>query len=109
MCKKKRERGESVQQPKRTANWRTKQGIIRLDWPANSPDLNPIENVWAVLKANVKKHRPSTVQQLTRAIYKEWKELTEEYAQALVSSMYRRVQAQWGPYHVLKQGWIQLF
>jgi transposase len=60
-------------------------------WPANSPDLNPIENVWAVLKLNVRKRRPCTVKQLVRAIYKEWKELSVEYAQALVSSMTRRV------------------
>ena len=42
------------------------------DWPPNSPDLNPIENVWRILKARVKLHRSMTHQQLRSAIQKEW-------------------------------------
>ena len=32
-----------------------------LSWPSYSPDLNPIENVWAVLKHNVEKRVKSMV------------------------------------------------
>ena len=42
------------------------------DWPVNSPDLNPIENVWRILKSRVKKHHPTTDKALRKAIEKEW-------------------------------------
>jgi len=76
---------------KMAAKWRRENGINRMVWPAQSPDLNPIENVWAVMKLNVRKEKPTTVKALVRAIRREWEGLSEEYAQALISSMSRRV------------------
>jgi len=80
-------------QSKLAKKWRHDNGIDRMDWPAASPDLNPIENVWAILKLNVRKPRPSSPKQLIRYIREEWKGLTPEYAQVLVSSMPRRIKA----------------
>ena len=33
-----------------TYRWRKMLGIVRVDWPAHAPDINPIENVWSLWK-----------------------------------------------------------
>ena len=42
------------------------------DWPANSPDLNLIENVWRILKSRVKLYHSMDYKQLRKAIELEW-------------------------------------
>jgi len=37
-----------------------------MDWPSNSPDLNPIENLWAIVKRNVELRRPKNLSELER-------------------------------------------
>ena len=48
------------------------------DWPANSPDLNPIENVWRILKSRVKLHHSMNHKQLRKAIVDEWKAIDQK-------------------------------
>jgi len=62
-----------------------------LDWPGNSPDLNPIENLWARLKRAVASKRPSNREDLIAAIINSWFHVIKaDELEKLVDSMPRR-------------------
>lgn len=68
--------------------------IELLDWPGNSPDLNPIENLWSVMKNKVAAKQPTNLKSLEECIKQIWcKEFSNEYCQQLISSMPRRIKA----------------
>ena len=64
-------------------------------WPGNSPDLNPIENLWAILqeKLDSRPKRPENLAQLEAFLKQEWKNIPLETLQNLVHSMPARIEA----------------
>ncbi|GFX25364.1 transposable element Tcb2 transposase [Trichonephila clavipes] len=50
------------------------EGIVRMEWPACFPDMNPIEHVWDALGGRVagRQPPPQTLQELERALLEEW-------------------------------------
>ena len=72
---------------KKAQNWKVHNQIKNLPWPSQSPDLNPMENVWAILKANVADHKVTSVKELISVIKKEWKKLDSSFCKNLIISM----------------------
>ena len=65
---------------------------VMLDWPSMSPDLNPIENLWALLDAKVMHAQPTTLEGLRACMQQTWEELRGgTIPRRLVESMPRRM------------------
>ena len=64
-----------------------------MDWPSMSPDLNPIEHLWGILKRKVEVCKVSNIYQLRDVVLEECKSIPVATCEALVNSMPRRVKA----------------
>ncbi|GFV95631.1 hypothetical protein TNCV_4576321 [Trichonephila clavipes] len=64
------------------------EGIQRLVWPARSPDLNPIENVWEALgrQAAGRNYPPTNKNILIRALTEEWDKLPQQLLDNVVQT-----------------------
>ncbi|KAK7092267.1 hypothetical protein V1264_008043 [Littorina saxatilis] len=67
-------------------------GVNRMEWPACSPDLNPIENLWDELDRKVRSNLPPprVVQHLYQMLQAEWQALPQRIFTTLVNSMRTR-------------------
>nr|KAG5694158.1 hypothetical protein BaRGS_001485 [Batillaria attramentaria] len=67
----------------------------RMEWPARSPDLNPIEYVWDMIGRAVRArvNPPRTLVQLGQALQQEWDQIPHQTIRNLICSMRRRCQA----------------
>ena len=64
-----------------------------MEWPAQSPDLNPIENLWAELNRITAEHKPKNEDELFKDLKRGWESLSLKYLHSLIESMPRRCKA----------------
>jgi DDE superfamily endonuclease len=90
---------DSKHTAKKTKEWLRNSGMEVLQWPAQSPaqspDLNPIEHLWDLLKRKLAGYdrMPTGVLELWERIQVEWNKITAEDCMHLIESMPRRIAA----------------
>ena len=80
---------------KKVKEWFQKNKITVLDWPPQSPDLNPIEHLWDHLKRQLAKYPKEAkgVHELWERIQVEWNNIPKDVCSNLIKSMRKRVKA----------------
>jgi transposase len=73
--------------------WLHNNGIDCINFPPYSPDLNPIENLWADLKRRIELRCASSSTELRQILTEEWAATDPEYLRCLAHSMIKRCKA----------------
>ncbi|KAK3509481.1 hypothetical protein QTP70_035136 [Hemibagrus guttatus] len=76
---------------KSTSEWLKKNKMKTLEWPSQSPDLNPIEMLWHDLKKVVHARKPSNVAELQQFCKDEWAKIPPQRCNRLTASYRKRL------------------
>ena len=71
----------------------SKGDVTVMEWPTQSPDMNPIENVWKLLNKRPKEKNPRNVEELWTRLKGEWKKISVDECKTLIHSCSKRFQA----------------
>jgi hypothetical protein len=74
----------------KTERWLAVNVPLIMDWPSNTPDLNPIENMWNIMKHRIEKRKPTNINELKIFIDEEWKNIEKDVIINLINSMKNR-------------------
>ena len=95
--------GTGVHQRKELVAWLEEKGYRVIMWPLFSPNLNPIEHVWAELKKLVYQLHPELytiegpedviVEKIKGAVYEAWEQISDKFLYSLIDSMHEWVKA----------------
>ena len=80
---------------KKAQQWFEEKGVTVSDWPAQSPDLNPIEDIWNILDKAIRARErlPTSLRQLMDALIEEWQKIPIDVVRKLYEGMPTRMQA----------------
>ncbi len=82
-----------VQTAKSTKSFLNDHGVGVLDWPTNSPDLNPIDNLRVIVKRKMRNKRPKNADELKATIKETWASIPPQQYHKLITSMPHRIEA----------------
>jgi len=85
--------GAPCHRSRHVAEWKAENNLRCLSWPQQSPDLNPIENVWRDVKLGPKQLRPQNLQEPEDNVCNIWNNFPIRKCHSYIRSMPRRVQA----------------
>ena len=88
----------SCHTPKSTTAWLQSYNISVMGkgvWPVNSPDLNPIENLWAILEKELKsgKNTPNNLASIEKSLHAAWSRIKPETLRNMIRSLPDRIKS----------------
>lgn len=83
--------GASCHTARRIKSWLADNDIQTIPWPANSPDMSPIETIWGLMKKKLRQTPAKTVDELKTRLKVIWDEITPDLCANLVDTMPKRV------------------
>ena len=66
------------------------EGIAVMKWPPQSPDMNPIENVWKIIGEKVQNRNPQNIDDLWGFLKEKWESITTTLCDKLIGSCGQR-------------------
>ena len=66
-------------------------GKNKIWWPANSPDLSPIETVWSILKQELSKRKNTCLDELRNNIIDIWSKFPNELCKKIIGEFEKKI------------------